>query len=198
MNTNVGRNGAAEQTRKQPAHDSRAPSNRELRRKLLVGGIAAGTIITLPSRPALANNCSFLSTGLSANPSHQLQFSCYGYSHGYYKNHPQTCWPLPILKTDLLSTYLPSVMVLGIGDTMQAALEAGGLLGNLAGAVLNAAAYGVHFGYTVIPATGPGSLNDAIVAYLKIPGNTTDSLNNLLDKANNRESGPQPTVGCGG
>jgi len=80
-----------------PVRDKGRESNRELRRRFLLGGAAsAGAIVTLASRPALAtqnaaNVCTVSALG-SVNPSRPLTSGTCGDSPGCWKGHDFGVW----------------------------------------------------------------------------------------------------------
>ncbi len=66
-----------------------APDRRRHRRRFLKGSLASAPIIlTLASRPALANHCS-ISGMMSGNLSKPHEVECQGLSPGYWKTHPE-------------------------------------------------------------------------------------------------------------
>jgi len=58
------------------------------RRRFTRAGLSASVMMTLASRPALANHCS-VSAGMSGNLSRPHAAPCYGLTPGYWKTHPE-------------------------------------------------------------------------------------------------------------
>ncbi len=74
--------------------DELAPetARRDARRRILAGGlVGAPLIVTLTSRPALANACSISAMGSETHLSHASEVVCRGLTPGYWKTHEQKC-----------------------------------------------------------------------------------------------------------
>jgi hypothetical protein len=182
----------------------------ERRRSFLAGGVLVGSAMaTLPSRTALAgaDTCSFLSHMTSANPSQQFTPSggCFGRTPGIWKQQKAfPCYPFfngkQIVSSNDMCTFLP--LTANCGNTVAQWLDGqGSVIGgsgspspgtikNIAGAMLNAGAFGVNYGYTI------PELDAAMSKLLNgTPPIDVNVLGDALNTANMRDRG-QPLGGC--
>ncbi len=89
-----------------PSPEPASPSGSDpkvTRRRLLQGGLAAAPVLmTLVSRPVLAQQCTTPSGFVSINASTAGRgVACLGRTHGYWKTHTNPGeWPSPYLPTD--------------------------------------------------------------------------------------------------
>src|SRR5438046_2665419 len=121
------------------------------RRRLLQGGLgAAPVLMTLTSRPVLAQQCQTPSGFLSGNASAAGGgVACVGRAHGYWKNLSASQWPGPFQPTTLFnSVFNHPVYASYAGKTLLDVLELGGGPPNNVARDIVAALLNAHAGYT--------------------------------------------------